>query len=547
MAGSQKVRGSNPLTSTTAAPSPSPSAALGTDDTGLRRRPAQRAHIAPLLVLVFLAGIGSMATEISASRLLAPYYGSSTAVWAIIIGLILGSLSVGYWLGGRVAERRPDVRVLSFLVFGAAALVALIPFVARPLLELSVEGIATVSVGAVVGSFLASVALFAPPVILLGTVTPFAVRLTVTGAEGAGALAGRIFALSTLGSILGTVGPALVTIPLIGTQRTLLGAAVVLALAAAVPLGARWLLPGIVLAALLFVPPGAIKPRPGLVYEAESRYQFVQVVERGGVRRLYLNEGQAVHSVWRADTVLTGGEWDMFLTAPALLDRPPARAIMLGNAGGTTGRAFGRFFPATSYDGVELDPVVNDVAARFFGLADNPRQTVHAADARPFLARSEERYDLIFVDAYRQPYVPFYLATREFFALARRRLAPGGLIALNITTLPGDDRLARAVAGTLAWEFPQVVTWQALRYNQFVVGLDRPLPEDELRRRLRTARSELLPLTRLFARDMQSASRATRPWTDDRAPVEWITDRMIAAYALRGGDENETPLPTFPR
>ncbi len=505
-----------------------------------------RARTAPLLVLVFLAGIGSMATEMSASRLLAPYYGSSTAVWAIIIGLILGSLSIGYWVGGRVAERRPDVRVLSALVFGAAVLVALIPFVARPLLELSVEGIATVSVGAVVGSFLASVALFAPPVVLLGTVTPFAVRLTVTGAAGAGALAGRIFALSTLGSILGTVGPALVTIPLIGTQRTLLGAAAVLALAAAIPLGVRWLLPGAAIAALLLVPPGAVKPRPGLVYETESRYQFVQVVERGAQRRLYLNEGQAVHSVWRADTVLTGGEWDMFLTAPSLLGRTPARAVMLGNAGGTTGRAFGVFFPTTGYDGVEIDPAVNDVAARFFGLADNPRHTAYAADARPFLARSDERYDLIFVDAYRQPYVPFYLATREFFALARSRLKPGGLIALNITTLPGDDRLARAVAGTLAWEFPQVVTWQALRYNQFVVGLDQPLPEDELRRRLRAAQPELLPLTRLFARDLRAASRAARPWTDDRAPVEWITDRMIAAYALRGGDEDEQPLPTFP-
>ncbi len=495
---------------------------------------------------MFLAGIGSMATEMSASRLLAPYYGSSTAVWAVIIALILGSLSVGYWLGGRLAERRPDVRLLCGLVFGAAALVALIPFVARPLLELSVEGIATVSVGAVVGSFLASVALFAPPVVLLGAVTPFAVRLTVTGAAGAGALAGRIFALSTLGSILGTVVPALVTIPLVGTQRTLLGAAAVLALAAAAPLGARWVLPGVALTALLLVPPGAIKPRPGLIYEAESRYQFIQVVERGSERLLYLNEGQAVHSVWRADTVLTGGEWDMFLTAPALLDRPPRRAVMLGNAGGTTGRAFGRFYPATDYDGVEIDPRVNDVAARFFGLADNPRHTTHTADARPFLEQSDERYDLIFVDAYRQPYVPFYLATREFFALARRRLAPGGVIALNITTLPGDDRLARAVAGTLAWEFPQVVTWQALRYNQLVVGLDRPLPADELRRRLRAAAPALLPLADLFARDLKTASRAGRPWTDDRAPVEWITDRMIAAYALRGGGEDEQPLPTRP-
>jgi len=504
-----------------------------------------------LTVLVFFAGIGSMATEICASRLLAPYYGSSTAVWANIIGLILVSLSVGYWLGGRLADRHPSPRWLATIVLVAAVLVAAVPFVARPFLGLSVRGIETVSVGAVIGSFAASLALFAPPVVLLGMVTPFAVRLAATGVTDAGRVAGRIFALSTSGSIFGVFVPALVSIPLIGTQRTMLCAAAIIAVAALPLLGRRRLVPGLIaaaaIAALLAVPPGVVKAETGLIHEEESRYQFIQVVQQGPERRLYLNEGLAIHSLWRADTVLTGGEWDMFLTAPPLLGRPAAHVAILGNAGGTTARAFGIYYPEARIDGVEIDPAVSAVGRRYFGLADNPGLTVVAADARPFLQASRERYDLILIDAYRQPYVPFYLATREFFRLCRARLRPGGVVALNVSTVPQDDRLARAVAGTLATEFPQVITWQALRFNQFVVGLTTPQSRASLTARLLTAPADLLPDSRLFARDLRPARPAERPWTDDRAPVEWITDRMIAAYAVRGASSSERPLPTAPR
>ena len=510
---------------------------------------APRPHA--LTALVFFAGIGSMATEICASRLLAPYYGSSTAVWANIIGLILAALSLGYWFGGRLADRHPSATLLATIVIAAAALIAAVPFVARPFLDLSVRGIETLSTGAVLGSFAAALALFAPPVVLLGMVTPFAVRLAATGVADAGRVAGRIFALSTAGSILGTFLAALVAIPLIGTQRTMLCAAAIIAFAAVPLLGRRRLVPGLVaaaaIAALLALPPGVVKAETGLIHEEESRYQFIQVVQQGTERRLYLNEGLAIHSLWRADTVLTGGEWDMFLTAPPLLGRPVRRVAILGNAGGTTARAYGVYYPQARIDGVEIDPAVTAAGRRYFGLGDNPRLTVYAADARPFLASSRARYDLILIDAYRQPYVPFYLATREFFRLVHSRLAPGGVVALNVSTVPGDHRLAGAIAGTLATEFPQVVTWQALTFNQFVVGLTAPQPASVLRARLATAPADLLPDTALFARDLRAAAPARTPWTDDRAPVEWITDRMIAAYAMRGQTTSEDFLPTAPQ
>ena len=199
-----------------------------------------------------------------------------------------------------------------------------------------------------------------------------------------------------------------------------------------------------------------MKSEDGLLHEEDSLYQFIQVVQRpDGHRLLRLNEGVAIHSIWRQDTVLTGGEWDTFLVLPPLLDRPLRSVAILGNAGGTIARALGKFYPKARVDGVELDPAVSRVGRRWFGLEDNPRLTVYNADARPFLRRTDKRYDLIIVDAYHQPYVPFYLATREFFRLARERLEPGGILALNIASVPGDDRLLDGIAGTLTYEFPR--------------------------------------------------------------------------------------------
>jgi spermidine synthase len=497
--------------------------------------------------LVFGAGIGALATEITASRLLAPYFGSSTIVWANLIGIVLAALALGYWLGGRLADRRPEPTLLGFIVLAAAVCVAAIPFVARPFLDLTVEGLDEASAGAVIGSFLAVLLLFAPPVVLLGMVSPFAIRLAVASIATAGSVAGRLYALSTAGSLLGTFLPALILIPAIGTQRTFLVVAALVAGSACFLLGARYLAVAAALGLLVAIPPGAVKAQEGLIHEETSYHQYIQVVERGDGRRLlYLNEGVAVHSVWRPDSVLNGGVWDAFLALPPLVERGLERVAILGNAAGTTARALGVYYPRAGIDGVELDPAVSRVGRRYFGLQDNPRLTVHDADARPFLRSTAERYDLIVVDAYHQPYVPFYLATREFFRLVRERLAPGGVVALNVAGVPGDKRLVRAVGSTLAAEFPQVLEWPVLRFNTIVLGLTEPLAAGELARRLERGPRALAPLRELLARDARPLEPSGRAWTDDRAPVEWVTDRMIITYAARGGRLEEDYLPTRP-
>src|SRR4029077_14344745 len=157
-----------------------------------------------LYPVVVVGGAASLATEISASRLLAPYFGSSTVVWANIIGLILVYLSVGYWVGGRVADRHANPRSLGALLLGSAACIAALPFIAHPILGVARSGLDALSVGAVVGSFVATLALCSLPVTLLGMVSPFAVRLALRDVSEAGTVSGRLYSLSTMGSIAGT-------------------------------------------------------------------------------------------------------------------------------------------------------------------------------------------------------------------------------------------------------------------------------------------------------------------------------------------------------
>jgi spermidine synthase len=429
----------------------------------------------------------------------------------------------------------------------AALFIAVTPFVARPILDLALEGLDAVNVGAVVGSFFAALALFAVPVTLLGVVSPFAIRLAIGDVAEAGTVAGRLYALSTVGSILGTFLSAIVTIPLLGTQRTMLGSAALLVLAAGLLLGARWQLLTVGFAGLLFIPAGTIKASEGLLHESESAYQYVQVVERkDGSRALRLNEGVAVHSLWHRDSVLTGGVWDTFLLVPPLLDRPVERMLVIGNAGGTVARAFGELYPDVRIDGVEIDAEVSDAGRRYLGLADNSNLRVIDADGRPYLQLTDERYDLIVLDAYHQPYIPFYLATEEFFALARERLTPGGVAALNVAAVPGDERLSDAIGSTLLAAFPQVWRWKPLRFNELMLAFDRPLPRDELEARAGEAPAEVAPLLPLFRRDVELMRATEAPLTDDLAPVEWLTDRMIIDFVSRGGELDEDLLPTEP-
>ncbi|MBV9473937.1 MAG: fused MFS/spermidine synthase, partial [Solirubrobacterales bacterium] len=203
---------------------------------------ARRVNPLALRAIAFVVGAASLGAEISAARLLAPYFGASTIIWANTIATVLVALSAGYALGGRLADRRADLRGLCAIVLLASALLALVPFVADPFLKLSVRALGSLSVGGFLGSLAAVLALVAVPVLLLGTVAPYANRLALDSVADTGRVTGGLYAISTAGSLLGTFLAALLLIPVLGTHRTFLVFALALALAAAPGLGSRWFL-----------------------------------------------------------------------------------------------------------------------------------------------------------------------------------------------------------------------------------------------------------------------------------------------------------------
>ncbi|HWH94507.1 MAG TPA: fused MFS/spermidine synthase [Baekduia sp.] len=496
-----------------------------------------------MALVAAVVGAASLGAEIAAARLLAPWFGASTIVWANTIATVLVALSGGYWLGGRLADRDPTFAGLCRLVLVAAGLMAAVPFVAGPFLKVSVDALDSVEAGAFVGSLLAVLVLIAAPVLVLGCVAPYAVRLSVGALDEAGRVAGRLYAISTMGSLAGVFLSALVLIPFAGTRRTFLVFALALGLVAA--LGLRQRARAVALAApalvavLIALPTGTVKATTDgrVIWEGETGYQYARVVERSdGERQLELNEGQAVHSVYTPGAWLTGNYWDEPLVLPFAGRASPPRSIaILGNAAGTLARAYGHFFPATRIDAVEIDPKLTEVGKELFDLRA-PRLQTHAADARPWLRATTRRFDVIYVDAYRQPYIPFYLATEEFFRLARQRLNPGGMVIVNVGHPEASHRLEQVLTATMRAVFGHVARDPSEDVNTQLVAAEVPLSGARLRA---AAAGGALPpaldgLARAAAARVAPGLAGGRVYTDDVAPVEWLIDASIVQVAAEG-------------
>src|SRR5437870_9059279 len=331
-----------------------------------------------LLPLAFTGGLASLGIEFAAARLLAPFFGQSLFIWGTLIGLILIYLTIGYYAGGRLADRRPDARLLYQIAAAAALLTAAIPIVSRPILSLAQTGFAELSVGLVLGSLISVIVLFAAPVILLGMVSPFVIRLRIRELETAGNAAGAVYALSTLGSILGTFVPVFWLIPTYGTRPTIFILAFLLGVISAAGLyepGRRrlYLLVPVAIVALALLSGGAIRGAAyGVrVYETESAYNYIQVIHPGSEPQWLLDEGSAVHSVYDPTATYTNAYWDdVLLSRYVGSGRSPKRVAVVGLAGGTIVRQLGEFIGPVAVDGVELDPKIVDVGRKYFAMTE---------------------------------------------------------------------------------------------------------------------------------------------------------------------------------
>ena len=504
---------------------------------------------------VFVSGMTTLAVELSASRLIGNVFGTSNLVWAAIIGLMLLYLTLGYTLGGKQADKSPYAESMYKILAWGAFTLGIVPYIASPVLRAAATAFDGLQVGVMVGAFVAVLVLFSVPITLLGMISPYAIRLSMEDAEKAGKISGNIYAISTLGSFLGTYLPVLVLIPTVGTTKTFLFFSLFLLFVALAGLaksaGAKKMLPYlamvIILALLaLFNGGRGIKQTAGQIYETESAYNYIEVLQNGTETHLRLNDGQGVHSVYDPNNLDYDGPWSQFLVGP-FFNTPPRqisdvkRIAIVGLAGGTFARQATAVYGEIPIDGFEIDPKIIEVGNTYFGMDKLDNLNAIAEDGRWGLAHSPYQYDIIAVDAYRPPYIPWHMTTLEFFEIAYARLSPTGVLTINVGRLPNDRRLINALATTIAQTFPSVYVMDIpYTLNSIIYATKQPTNEKFLAENFTLlsqsgdAHPLLLDAIQTAWAYQQPDYETTTVFTDDKAPIEWITNDMILRFMLSG-------------
>jgi spermidine synthase len=510
-----------------------------------------------LYFTVFASGLTTLGVEFAASRLLGSVFGTSNLVWASIIGLILIYLTLGYFLGGRWADRSPHFQTFYRILAWGAFTAGLIPFIARPVLIRAADAFDHLRVGVLLGSFTAVLILFVIPITLLGTISPFAIRLALKDSRRAGEISGKVYAISTLGSFLGTFTPDLFLIPWLGTRLTFMVLAVFLLLVALIGIGLHvsWVealkqswMPVVLIILGVVWGSGPIKETPGQIYEEESSYNYIQVLEQGETRYLRLNEGQGVHSIYHPDRLTFGGTWMQVLSAPFFNPAPyhpdqVDRIAIIGLAAGTSARQAAAAYDQITIDGFEIDPAIIEVGLEYFGM-DLPELNPIAQDGRWGLVHTADHtYSVISIDAYRPPYIPWHFTTREFFLSAYERLDQDGVLVLNVGRSPNDQKLLSGLVATIRTVFPSVYVMDVPEsFNSMIYATVQPTSRDNLTENLAALASEGDP-TGLLRSAVERTVNNLRPlpeggmvFTDDRAPIEWITNQMVLNFFLSDTD-----------
>ncbi|MHB8125463.1 MAG: fused MFS/spermidine synthase [Desulfitobacteriaceae bacterium] len=503
-----------------------------------------------LCFFVFITGATVMCTEMTASRLIAPYFGTSLIVWANIIGIILLAMSAGYFFGGRLADRHPNPKIFFSLSIAAGLILTVIPLISQGIFHFLTGGILATPISITIIAFTCTLLVFSPPIFLLAMISPYALRLSSPSTLDTGKISGRLNAYSTLGSLLGTFLPSLVLIPLIGTKSTIYLAAFILIIISAFGLKHRWaFFLAVIPLLLLILTPHNVKANQKILWEKDTPYQYVQVIrqEDDSIALVY-NEGGGFQSVSRPNHGLIPQDYfNYYLILPFLRNQEKPKVWILGSAGGTMLSQFNYWvrqaFPDLTLTGVEIDPEVIPLGIKFFGLNGTEGQVVNA-DARTFLNSRSDKTDLVIVDAYTQQiYIPFHLSTQEFYQIVQEHLNPDGILAININAISPSSPLLQAFLRTLATVFkytyvlpvPGSLNYVVLASNESISNVNgtKSLPP------------ALESFKQYFLSNIYpSTINDGFILTDDRAPVEFLTDQMIWD-TLRGTQSSDfLPLPS---
>jgi spermidine synthase len=496
-----------------------------------------------IYITSLFTGMSIMAVELSATRLLAPYFGASQIIWTVVIGLIMIALSIGNMLGGRLADRsarNPDhgrSRLYS-LIWVAALWITLIPLVGKYVIALLVAVLMWVFPGNLIlaGSIFSSLIIFSFPLVILGMVSPFLVKLGVVDMETNGKVTGEIYGLSTIGSIIGTFIPTFVTIPSgLGTSKTFYVFALILNLIALFYFLTvkkrviRTAVSALIILILIFLPLKTSyafwKPN---VIEDESVYNYLQVAMDDETVIFTTNVAFGVQSVYRKDHPLTGYYYDYLLSGPFFLkdtDRQSKFSVLvLGLGAGTFPKQCKYFFPASRIEGVEIDGKVIALAKEYFDLTEE-EVTVHINDGRTFLqGKDAGMYDLILIDAYHDITIPFHMTTKEFYTLVKARLKADGVLVLNINMHSTDDpTLIDYLTQTVKAVMEKVYRCDlGFSTNSLVFASENRECLEAYQKNIRRIPPghRLYPIARYVAANLTEITQADLVLTDEVAPVE---------------------------
>ena len=496
-----------------------------------------------LYITEFFAGVSVMAVELGASRLMAPYFSSSQIVWTVIIGVIMIAMAIGNLWGGKLADKTNSPDRLYGRILIAAIWIALIPFAGRWL----IAGVSLLLATFVTKNFLvwaalaACLVIFAFPCVLLGTVTPSLTKFTVDNLDDTGKTVGRLNALNTIGSIIGTFVPTFITIPAVGTAATFLIFAGVLAAIGIVyfAFARKRMLKGIV-AAVVIVGLCFTLPTYSFAFwenditlEDESIYNYLQVKDNDKRTVLSTNVLFGVQSIQRKDAELTGMYYDYALAAPCMAgmdgSENDGRSVMiLGMGSGTYASYCVRYFPGVKVQGAEIDEKIADIATEYFGLPGSVEVAVE--DGRAYLTASQEQFDVIMVDAYQDITIPFQLSSVEFFTEVQRHLKPGGVMVVNLNmTSAQDGSINQYLCDTMASVFAHTYTVNVPANTNTVVFCT---DADDLRQtfdenRVRLSNAKYADMMEKVAQSLQDYTGGDCILTDDKAPVELLGMRVL--------------------
>jgi spermidine synthase len=426
-------------------------------------------------VVVFVSGAVLMALEIAGSRVLAPHFGSSIFVWGSLISVVMAALSLGYYWGGWLSAREPSYGKLMLLLLVPGIVVFFLPFL-YPTVN---ERIAMIDFGTRMNPLIACSVLFLLPGVFMGTVSPYVIRLAAKQLHTVGSTAGTLYAVSTCGSIFGTLLTAFYLIPILGVSNIIhcLGITLVCLSLLVVPLIR---LQGVSLSRavvttlfifgmtdMFWAPLAWTKT----ILQKDTFYHRIRIEEDHEARYMYfdrtlqsamnLNDPTALRLIYSRYTSL------------GLTFRPDAKKMLvIGLGGGSIPKKIQKEFPHMEIDAVEIDPEVIKMAKDHFHVKENALLRLHAQDGRLFLTRTRHQYDIILLDAYFTDAMPFHLTTKEFFELAQKKLTPNGIIVANlISAVTGPSgKIARAFVRTQRQIFPQTYVFAARRPDN--VSLD---------------------------------------------------------------------------